>query len=110
MKYISYFFQKIGFDVPICMKCQILFPGKNKENVIICCLLNFPFITCKVLFRLPDKKDFQKIIFDIFVWMVSVLTRCVHSAILYVCCNNPKYWDTVIPYYTSRAVGIPWYA
>ena len=25
----------------ICINCQILFPGKNKKNISICCLLNF---------------------------------------------------------------------
>ena len=37
LKYLSYFSQKTGFDIScklspqetICMKCQILFPGKN---------------------------------------------------------------------------------
>ena len=33
----SYFFQETGFDVScklaICMKCQILFVGKNKKNI-----------------------------------------------------------------------------
>ena len=40
-KYFSYFTQKTGFGIScklspletICMKCQILFPGKNKKNV-----------------------------------------------------------------------------
>ena len=38
----SYFFQKTEFDIScklspletICMKCQILFSGKNKKNII----------------------------------------------------------------------------
>ena len=42
MKYFSYFSQKTGFDIScklspmqtICMRCQILFPGKNKKNII----------------------------------------------------------------------------
>ena len=41
LKYISYFSQKTGFDIScklspketICMKCQILFSGKNKKNI-----------------------------------------------------------------------------
>ena len=40
--FFSYFFQKTGFDIScklspeetICMKCQILFTGKNKKNII----------------------------------------------------------------------------
>ena len=43
LKYFSYFSQKTGFDIScklslketICMKCQILFSGKNKKNNII---------------------------------------------------------------------------
>ena len=57
LKYFSYFSQKIGFDIScklslggslhemsnpilkkseetVCMKCQILFSGKNKKNII----------------------------------------------------------------------------
>ena len=36
MKYFSYFSQKIGFDSSetICMKCRILFSGKNKKNLV----------------------------------------------------------------------------
>ena len=41
LKYFSYFSQKTGFDIScklspletICMKCQILFSGKNKKNI-----------------------------------------------------------------------------
>ena len=41
LKYISYFSQKTGFDIScklspletICMKCQMLFSGKNKKNI-----------------------------------------------------------------------------
>ena len=41
LKYFSYFLQKKGFDIScklspvetICMKCQILFSGKNKKTV-----------------------------------------------------------------------------
>ena len=41
LEYFSFFSQKTGFDIScklspletICMKCQILFPGKNKKNV-----------------------------------------------------------------------------
>ena len=44
------FFQRKGFDISyklslmetICMKCQILFSGKNKKNVSVCCLLKLP--------------------------------------------------------------------
>ena len=40
--FFSYFFQKTGFDISrklsqmetICIKCQILFSGKNKKNII----------------------------------------------------------------------------
>ena len=40
----------IGFDIScksspketICMKCQSLFSGKDKKNIIICHLLNLP--------------------------------------------------------------------
>ena len=33
LKYCSYFFRKTGFDMEtICMKCLILFSGKNKKN------------------------------------------------------------------------------
>ena len=43
-----FFFQKTGFDIScklspvetICMKCQILFSGKNKKILSVCCLLN----------------------------------------------------------------------
>ena len=43
MKCFSYFPQKTGFDIScklspmetICIKCQIMFSGKNKKNVII---------------------------------------------------------------------------
>ena len=36
-RFFSYFAQKTGFGIsgqfpPICMKCQILFSGKNKNN------------------------------------------------------------------------------
>ena len=36
LKYFTYFSQKTGFDISckICMKCQILFSGKNKKNTI----------------------------------------------------------------------------
>ena len=42
MKYFSYFFQKTCFDIScklsaletICMKCQNLFCGKSKKNII----------------------------------------------------------------------------
>ena len=42
LKYFSYFSWKIGFDIScklspketICMKCQILFSGKNKKHII----------------------------------------------------------------------------
>ena len=36
MKYFSYFSQNIGFDSSetICMKCRILFSGKNKKNLV----------------------------------------------------------------------------
>ena len=42
LKYFSYFSQKTGYDIScklssketICMKCQILFSGENKKNVI----------------------------------------------------------------------------
>ena len=42
LKYFSYFSQKTGYDIScklspketICMKCQILFSGKNKKNII----------------------------------------------------------------------------
>ena len=41
LKYFSYFCQKTGFEnscklsplETICMKCQILFSGKNKKNI-----------------------------------------------------------------------------
>ena len=37
----SYFSQKTGFDISckFCMKCQILFSGKNKKNISLCSLL-----------------------------------------------------------------------
>ena len=39
LKYISYFSQKIRFELSckltVCMMCQTLFSGKNKKNVII---------------------------------------------------------------------------
>ena len=43
--YFSYFSQKTEFDIScklspletICMKCQILFSGKNKKNISKCC-------------------------------------------------------------------------
>ena len=53
LKYVSYFFQKIGFDIScklspqetICMKCQILFSGKNKIKISsLCFLLNLLII------------------------------------------------------------------
>ena len=42
LQHLSYFFQKIGFDIScklspketICMKCQSLFSGKNKKNIV----------------------------------------------------------------------------
>ena len=42
LKYFSYFSQKTGYDISsklspketICLKCQILFSGKNKKNII----------------------------------------------------------------------------
>ena len=39
LKYFSYFSKKTGYDISckletICMKCQILFFGKNKKNII----------------------------------------------------------------------------
>ena len=35
LKYFSYFSQKTAFDMEtICMKCQMLFSGKNKKNII----------------------------------------------------------------------------
>ena len=42
LKYFSYFSQKTGYDIScklspketICMKCRILFSGKNKKNII----------------------------------------------------------------------------
>ena len=42
MKYFSYVSQKIGFSIlcklapeeTVCMKCQSLFSGKNKKNII----------------------------------------------------------------------------
>ena len=45
--YFSYFSQKTAFDISrilspmetICMKCQILFSGKNKKNISVCRLL-----------------------------------------------------------------------
>ena len=45
--YFSYFSQKTAFDIScklspmetICMKCQILFSGKNKKNISLCRLL-----------------------------------------------------------------------
>ena len=45
--FLLIFSQKIGFDIScklsaletICMKCQILFSGKNKKNIPKCCLL-----------------------------------------------------------------------
>ena len=45
--YLSYFSQDTGFDIlyklspwqTIWMKCQILFSGKHKKNISICCLL-----------------------------------------------------------------------
>ena len=41
LKHFSYFSQKTGFDISqklslmetICMKCQVLFPAKNKKNI-----------------------------------------------------------------------------
>ena len=47
--YFSYFSQKIKYDIScklspketICMKCQILFSGKNKKNISKCCMLKF---------------------------------------------------------------------
>ena len=49
-------FQKTGFCIScklspwetICMKCQILFSGKNKKNILICHLPKF-YPECKVL-------------------------------------------------------------
>ena len=34
----SYFSQETGFDIwlQICMKCQILFSGKNKKYISLC--------------------------------------------------------------------------
>ena len=45
--YFSYFCQEIGIGISwklspletICMKCQILFPGKNKKNILKCHLM-----------------------------------------------------------------------
>ena len=47
--FFLFFSQKIGFDISyklspweiICMKCQILFSGKNKKNISEFCLLKF---------------------------------------------------------------------
>ena len=44
LKYYPYLFQKTGFDIScklspletICMKCQILFSGKNKKKFVVC--------------------------------------------------------------------------
>ena len=45
--HFSYFSKKTGFDIScklspvetICMKCQNLFSGKTKQNILKCCLL-----------------------------------------------------------------------
>ena len=47
---VFFFFQKTGFDIScrlspletICMKCQILFPGKKRKLSPNCRLLNYP--------------------------------------------------------------------
>ena len=47
--YFSYFSQKTGFDIvsklspleTICMKCQILFSGKNQKNISMLSAENF---------------------------------------------------------------------
>ena len=61
---MSYFFQKIGFDISckltlnetICKKCQSLFSGKKKKNIPKCCLLKFlPSMQCIIKSGIGNK-------------------------------------------------------
>ena len=62
----SYFSQKSGFEIScslslmetVCMKCQILFSGKNKENISKCYLL-------KILPRRPSINGEKNLFFSI---------------------------------------------
>ena len=35
-------FLEVGFDMSVCMKCQILFSGKNRKNISKCKLKSLP--------------------------------------------------------------------
>ena len=64
LKYFSYFPQKIGFGIScklspretICLKCQNLFSGKSKKNIILCvCRIAHRMVTVNVLFKCSIK-------------------------------------------------------
>ena len=68
-QYFSYFSQNTGFEIScklsplatIYMKCQILFPGKNKKNISKCCLLKIlpKGLSVKMTRRLRKDKTTQ---------------------------------------------------
>ena len=72
LKYFSYFSQETGFDIScklslmetICIKCQILFSGKNKKNFINLSSAELAQRVVKV--KAPDGRDI-KIAYCLFV-------------------------------------------
>ena len=124
LKYFSYFSKKTGFDIscklsPICMKCQILFPAKNKKNITNLLsaelakrvvevkafavhslyILSYPMILweCRRSLAWSDSvnADWSE------SWLFAYTLRPFHGMThLLTYRNNPKYWDTLPTYHT----------